>query len=87
MAPSSMQATSVQTLVARKKEGWQDEVYIGMREFVTGRVLRTPQWTYAVAAPKKSGWKATEGADMYVEYMLYDNFADPFQHANLIGHV
>jgi hypothetical protein len=56
-----------------------------MREFVTGRILRTPEWTYAVSAPKRPGWKAAERADAYVEYMLYDNRADPFQHTNLAG--
>jgi hypothetical protein len=56
-----------------------------MREFVTGRILRTPQWTYAVAAPKQPGWKAADRSDRYIEYMLYDLYADPFQHTNLAG--
>ena len=63
----------------------RSDVYIGMREFVTARALRTPQWTYAVAAPKQKGWKGVERADSYVEYILYDNYADPFQHTNLVG--
>src|SRR5690348_1288961 len=83
--PASMQGKSFLPLLERKTEGWQNEVYIGMREFVTGRILRTPEWTYAVAAPKRPGWKAAERADSYVEYMLYDNRADPFQHTNLAG--
>ena len=71
--------------VGSEDGGWPNEVYIGMREFVTGRILRTPEWTYAVAAPKRPGWKAAERSDSYVEYMLYDNKADPFQHTNLAG--
>jgi len=83
--PASMQGRSALPLLDRKIENWRDEVYIGMREFVTGRVLRTPQWTYAVAAPKKSDWKAAERSELYIEYMMYDLYADPYQHSNLAG--
>ncbi|MBV8709181.1 MAG: sulfatase-like hydrolase/transferase [Acidobacteriaceae bacterium] len=85
MIPASMQGRSVLPLLDRRITEWRNEVYIGMREFVTGRVLRTPQWTYAVAAPKGPGWKPVERSDRYVEYMLYDLYADPFQHTNLAG--
>ncbi|MBV9084575.1 MAG: sulfatase-like hydrolase/transferase [Acidobacteriaceae bacterium] len=84
--PSSMQGRSFLPLVSRHIEGWRNEVYIGMREFVTGRLLRTPQWTYAVSAPKMKNWKSAERSDRYVEYMLYDLYADPFEHTNLAGH-
>ena len=80
-----MQGKSFLPLLERKVADWPNEVYIGMREFVTGRILRTPEWTYAVAAPKGPGWKAVERSESYVEYMLYDNKADPFQHVNLAG--
>ena len=83
--PASMQGKSFLPLLERKTEGWQNEVYIGMREFVSGRILRTPEWTYAVSAPKRPGWKASERSDTYVEYMLYEYRADPFQHTNLAG--
>ena len=56
-----------------------------MSEFMTGRGLRTPQYTYAAAVPKRRDWKAAPGSDQYVEYMLYDLYADPFQHVNLAG--
>ncbi len=83
--PASMQGKSFLPLLERKVADWPNEVYIGMREFVTGRILRTTEWTYAVAAPKSPGWKAAERSETYVEYMLYDNKADPFQHTNLAG--
>ena len=54
-------------------------------EFITGRGLRTPQYTYAAAAPKVPGWKATPTVDKYVEYMLYDLYSDPYQQVNLAG--
>ncbi len=83
--PSSMQGRSFLPLLDRKTEGWRNEVYFEMSEFVTGRGLRTPQYTYAAMAPKQPGWKAVPSAERYVEYMLYDNYADPFQQVNLAG--
>jgi arylsulfatase A-like enzyme len=83
--PQTMQGRSFLPLVEGRRESWRDEVYIHMSEFMTGRILRTPRWTYAVAAPKRPGWRAVAEADLYVEYMLYDNAADPWQHVNLAG--
>jgi hypothetical protein len=36
-------------------------------------------------APKQRGWQVVAGADRYVEYALYDNYADPYQLVNLAG--
>lgn len=83
--PQSMQGRSFLPLAQGRREEWRDEVYIHMSEFMTGRVLRTPRWTYAIAAPKRPGWRAAPDAELYVEYMLYDNAADPWQQANLAG--
>jgi arylsulfatase A-like enzyme len=83
--PQTMQGRSLLPLVQGRRAGWSDEVFIHMSEFMTGRILRTPRWTYAVAAPKRPGWQAVAEADLYVEYILYDNAADPWQHVNLAG--
>lgn len=83
--PASMQGRSVLPLLDRKTDGWRNEVYFEMSEFVTGRGLRTPQWTYAVAAPKRRDWKPVPASDEYAEYMMYDLAADPYQHVNLAG--
>jgi arylsulfatase A-like enzyme len=83
--PASMQGHSALPLLDRHIDGWRNEIYFEMSEFVTGRGLRTPQYTYAVAAPKHAGWQAVPASDQYVEYMLYDNYADPHQHVNLAG--
>jgi arylsulfatase A-like enzyme len=83
--PASMQGHSVLPLLDRHTDGWRNEAYFEMSEFVTGRGLRTPQYTYAAAAPKHAGWVPVPSADQYVEYMLYDNFADPYQQVNLAG--
>ena len=83
--PESVQGHSFLPLLDRRTEGWRDEVYFEMSEYMTGRGLRTPQYTYAAAAPKEAGWKAAPASDRYVEYMMYDNYADPYQHVNLAG--
>jgi arylsulfatase A-like enzyme len=83
--PDAMQGRSFLPLLDRRTEGWRNEAYFELSEFVTGRGLRTPQYTYAVAAPKMPGWKAVPAAERYVEYMLYDNYADPYQAVNLAG--
>jgi arylsulfatase A-like enzyme len=83
--PATMQGRSFLPLLDRKTEGWRNEAFFEMSEFVTGRGLRTPQYTYAVMAPKQPGWKDASSADRYVEYMLYDNYADPAQLVNLAG--
>lgn len=83
--PATMQGRSFLPLLDRHSAGWRNEVYFEMSEFITGRGLRTPQWTYAVAAPKRPGWKAVPASDEYVEYMMYDLAADPYQHVNLAG--
>lgn len=83
--PGSMQGHSVLPLLDRHTDGWRNEIYFEMSEFVTGRGLRTPQYTYAAAAPKHADWQPAPASDRYVEYMLYDNYADPHQHVNLAG--
>ncbi len=83
--PASVQGHSVLPLLDRKTEGWRNEVYFEMSEFVTGRGIRTPQYTYAAAAPKTPAWKLAPSADRYVEYAHYDLYADPFQQINLAG--
>jgi arylsulfatase A-like enzyme len=83
--PAQMQGRSLMPLVEGRAEGWRDEVYIHLSEFMTGRVLRTPRFTYAVAAPKVRGWHPVPDASQYIEYMMYDLAADPFQHVNLAG--
>jgi arylsulfatase A-like enzyme len=78
--PPLMRGPSLLPLVARKAPDWRDEVYIEVSESNTGRVLRTPQYTYSVAYPQREAV-----SDRYTEYQLYDNFADPFQHVNLVS--
>jgi len=83
--PNTMQGHSFLPLLDRNTSNWRNEAYITMSENMTGRILRTPEWTYAVAAPKKAGWKPVPWSTEYNEYMLYNLAADPFQHVNLAG--
>jgi arylsulfatase A-like enzyme len=61
--PATMQGHSVLPLLDRRSEGWRNEVYFEMSEFITGRGLRTPQYTYAAAVPRVPGWKAVPSAE------------------------
>ena len=81
-APTSMQGRSLLRLVSGRTEDWRDEVFIQISESMTGRALRSPQWTYVVAEPDG---KSHPSANTYVEYQLYDLFADPHQLVNLAG--
>jgi len=83
--PPSVQGRSFLRLLDRKTEPWRNEVYFEMSEYVVGRGLRTPQYTYAVSSPKIPGWRNAANAEKYVEYVLYDNHADPAQQVNLAG--
>ena len=83
--PRTMSGHSMLPLLDRRTAGWRNEVYFEMTEYYTGRGLRTPQYTYAVLAPKEHGWKTVPNASRYVDYVLYDNYADPYQQVNLAG--
>lgn len=82
--PESMQGRSFLPLLDRQVEGWPNEVYVQISESHTGRALRTPQWTYAVADPK-SGKTSAPASDRYEEYQMYNLFDDPHQLVNLAG--
>ena len=81
--PSSMVGRSAMPLVeGGDVSGHRDEVFIQISESMTGRALRTPEWTYVVAVPDR---QSREQATEYVEYQLYDLRADPDQLVNLAG--
>ena len=81
-APSSFQGRSAMPLLRRETKAWQNEVFIQISESMTGRALRTAEWTYVVARPDgKSGSSSPE----YEEYQLYNLYDDPYQLVNLAG--
>lgn len=83
--PQSMQGRSFRRLREREDSEWRNEVYFEMSEWMIGRGIRTPQYTYAAAVPRRSGWKPAPSSDSYTEYMMYDNYADPYQLVNMAG--
>ena len=64
-----------------------DEIFVQMSEYWNARALRTPEWTYVVAAPRDDSGKhvARPNSPRYVAFQLYDNRADPYQFVNLCG--
>ncbi|HLJ78496.1 MAG TPA: sulfatase/phosphatase domain-containing protein, partial [Acidobacteriaceae bacterium] len=82
--PSGMQGRSFIPLLDRKTSGWRNEAFIQISESQCGRALRTPEWTYAVAAPGGAAASAA-ASNHYREEYLYNLFADPHQRVNLAG--
>ena len=83
--PETMQGRSLLPLVRREAAAlaeWQEETFVQISESMTGRAIRSERWTYGVASPDG---KSALSSDVYVDSHLYDNFADPFQHTNLVG--
>ena len=50
---------------------------------MTGRAIRTPEWTYCVV--DISGATDAPAANSYREYQMYDQRADPSELVNLAG--
>jgi len=83
--PSSWKGHSLLPLVndleARQK--WPNQQLIQISESMTGRAIRTPDWTYCVA--DTSGSTKEQAAKTYHEYQFYDQRADPHELVNLAG--
>jgi len=76
--PASMQGHSFLGLLDRRTQGWRNEVYFEMSEFVTGRGLRTAAVTHTPPPrPRDPAGGPFPRPTGYVEYALYDHRADP----------
>lgn len=82
--PKEMQGRSLMPLVNREIDGWPNEAFIQISESMVGRALRTERWKYCVVAPDKHGGR-DPASERYVEWQLYDLYADPFELVNLAG--
>jgi len=84
--PSTVQGRSLLTLLPGRESDWPNEIFIQLSEFWVGRGLRTPEWTFAMVAPRAAGeFKPEPNAPAYASFQLYDNRADPNQLFNLAG--
>lgn len=82
--PESMQGKSLIPLINRDIKDWKNEVFIQISESCVARAIRTERWKYCVIAEDKNGWLDSK-SDTYVEYQLYDLYADPYELINLAG--
>jgi len=84
-APQSMKGRSLMPLVrdARARAEWPGRELVQISESMTGRAIRTRDWTYCVADP--TGATDKPAAASYHEYQLYDQRNDPHELVNLAG--
>ncbi|MGC1187419.1 MAG: sulfatase-like hydrolase/transferase [Candidatus Acidiferrales bacterium] len=83
--PPSMKGASVLPLLhdAQARQSWPNRQLVQISESMTGRAIRTPEWTYCVA--DISGSTDAPAMTAYREYQMYDQRADPSELVNLAG--
>ncbi|HEY4382529.1 MAG TPA: sulfatase-like hydrolase/transferase [Acidobacteriaceae bacterium] len=83
--PTTMKGTSVMPLLRDEKvrAEWPNEHLIQISEAMTGRAIRTRDWTYCVA--EITGTTNQMTAPVYQEYQMYDQRNDPYEQTNLAG--
>jgi arylsulfatase A-like enzyme len=84
-APQSMRGRSFFPLMrdSNARRAWSDSQLIQISESMTGRAIRTKEWTYCIADP--TGATDKPASDNYHEYQLYDQRNDPHELVNLAG--
>jgi arylsulfatase A-like enzyme len=82
--PESMKGRSLMPLVhdAAARQQWPNSELVQISESMTGRAIRTKDWTYCVADP--TGAVAANSTN-YHEYQMYDQRNDPHELVNLAG--
>ena len=83
--PESMKGHSFLPLVhdAKARQAWPNQQLIQISESMTGRAIRTRDWTYCVADP--TGSTKTSDSTNYHEYQMYDQRNDPHELVNVAG--
>ena len=79
-SPAPPRASRTDGIEARK--AWPNKQLVQISESMTGRTLRTQDWTYCVA--DISGAKKA-ASPTYMEWQLYDQRNDPYELTNLAG--
>jgi arylsulfatase A-like enzyme len=83
--PESMKGHSFLPIVhdAKARAAWPNRQLIQISESMTGRAIRTKDWTYCVADP--TGATKTSASTNYHEYQMYDQRNDPHELVNVAG--
>jgi arylsulfatase A-like enzyme len=83
--PDSMQGKSFFPILrdAKARAAWPNKQLVQISESMTGRAIRTKDWTYCVADP--TGVTNESTSTNYHEYQLYDQRNDPHELVNLMG--
>ncbi len=83
--PASMKGRSMLPLLrdAEARSQWPSCELIQISESMTGRAIRTKDWTYCIADP--TGATDEPSSTNYHEYQLYDQRNDPHELVNLAG--
>ena len=83
--PDTMKGRSFYQLAQseRARAAWSNEQLIQISESMTGRAIRTPEWSYCVA--EITGSTNQPSAPVYQEYQMYDQRNDPHERINLAG--
>ncbi len=83
--PATMKGASLLPLLRDEKAraDWPNEHLIQISESMTGRAIRTKDWTYCVA--EITGTTNEPAAKVYQEYQMYDQRNDPYEQVNLAG--
>ncbi|MBS1813370.1 MAG: sulfatase-like hydrolase/transferase [Acidobacteria bacterium] len=84
--PASMKGHSLVPLTRdeRARASWENVQFVQISEAMTGRAVRTPEWTYVIE-DRSADVKKDQGSMRYTETMLYNQFADPAEQTNLLG--
>lgn len=84
--PKSMKGRSMAPLTRDEhaRAAWDNTQFIQISEAMTGRAIRTAEWTYVIE-DRNADMQKDKGSKRYTETMLYNQFADPAEQNNLIG--
>jgi len=86
--PESMHGESLRPVIEGEQDDADGDAFVQISESQVGRAIRTERWKYAVAAPKRTGWRSGNGqrsSAEYAERYLYDLARDPAEQVNLVG--
>ena len=83
--PESMKGHSILPLIhdAQARAAWPNRQLIQTSEYMTGRAIRTRDFTYCIADP--TGDTSSPSSSNYHEYQMYDQRNDPYELVNVVG--